>query len=223
MKMFLDIRNSDPEFRPGCIFDIGANVGQTVQGLRRVWPDVEIHAFEPVGSTFDKLAENVAGDARVHLHRLAFGSRPGRAQMLARPLGVMNRIVSAAGPAMPIEEVEVVAGDSFCAAHGIDRIGLLKIDTEGHDLEVLVGFREMLAARRIDYVEVECGVAPDNAMHVPFTRLAEFLFAFGYGLFNLYTGDRFNLTRKMRGRGMWYGNAIFVAERWNEGVVPSPP
>jgi FkbM family methyltransferase len=218
--MFLDIRNSDPEFRPGCIFDIGANVGQTVQGLRRVWPDVEIHAFEPVGSTFAKLAENVATDARVHPHRLAFGSRPGKARMLARPLGVMNRIIHAPGPAMPIEEVEVVAGDAFCAAHGIARIGLLKIDTEGHDLEVLAGFREMLAGRRIDYVEVECAVAPTNTMHVPFGRLADFLFAFGYGLFNLYAGSRANITQRTRERGIWYGNAVFVAERWPEDAVP---
>jgi FkbM family methyltransferase len=221
--MFLDIRNSDLDFRPSCIFDIGANVGQTVQGLRRVWPDVEIHAFEPVGSTFAKLTENVAADPRVHPHRLAFGSRPGRARMLAQPLGVMNRIVSAPCPAMPTEEVEVVAGDTFCAAHRIDRIGLLKIDTEGHDLEVLVGFRGMLAARRIDYVEVECAIAPTNTMHVPFTRLADFLFAFGYGLFNLYAGSRNNITQRTRERGIWYGNAIFVAERWPEDAVPLAP
>jgi FkbM family methyltransferase len=217
--MFLDIRRSDPEFQPDCIFDIGANVGQTVQGLRRAWPDVQIHAFEPVGSTFAKLSQNVAGDARVRPYRLAFGSRPGTAQMLARPLGVMNRIISTPGPVGPTEQVEVVAGDSFCAAHGIDRIGLLKIDTEGHDLEVLAGFRDMLAGRRIDYVEVECAVAPTNVMHVPFGRLADFLFAFGYGLFNLYAGSRINVAQRIRDRGIWYGNAVFVAERWPEDVV----
>ncbi|WP_198369800.1 FkbM family methyltransferase [Roseomonas rosulenta] len=219
MNIFQSIHDADPGFTPRCIFDIGANVGQTVGQIRRVWPTVSVHAFEPVSATFAKLEENTAGDAGLQRHRLAFASRPGRAVMLARPLGLMNRIVEPFQARGPTEEVEVAAGDAFCAERAIDRVDILKIDTEGHDLEVLAGFRNMLATRRIMYVEVECAIAPDNAMHVPFSRLADFLFAFGYGLFNLYAGTRYNLTRKTQDRGIWYGNAVFVAERWPEDDV----
>lgn len=219
MNVFQHIQAADRDFAPECIFDIGANVGQTVAQIRRAWPNVVVHAFEPVSATFAKLEENTAGDAALHRHRLAFASRPGRAVMLARPLGVMNRIVAPFEARGQTEEVEVVAGDTFCADKGIERIDILKIDTEGHDLEVLAGFRNMLAARRVTYVEVECGIAPDNAMHVPFSRLADFLFAFGYGLFNLFAGTRFNLTRRTHDRGIWYGNAVFVAERWPEDQI----
>lgn len=219
MSIFQHIRNADQGFAPRCIFDIGANVGQTTRQIRSVWPEVQVHAFEPVSSTFARLEENLGADPAVTLHRLAFGSRPGRARMLAMPGGVMNRIVDRpVGNAM-VEEVEVVVGDAFCAAQGIDRIDILKIDTEGHDLEVLAGFRNMLAERRVAYVEVECGIAPDNRMHVPFGRLADFLFAFGYGLFNLYAGGRANLSARRRDRGIWYGNAVFVAEDWPEDAV----
>lgn len=219
MRMFVDIKAADPDFVPDCIFDIGANVGQTVRTLRRIWPDARIHAFEPISTTFEKLADNTAGDPGLTLHRLAFGSRPGRATMRAQPLGVMNRILPHAELRGPTEEVEVVAGDAFCEAYGIDRIGVLKIDTEGHDLEVLAGFRNMLAERRITYVEAECAVAPDNTMHVPFGRIADFMFSFGYGLFNLYPGMRVNVSLRRRDRGIWFGNAVFVAERWPEDRV----
>ncbi len=223
MRAFQDIRAADPDLAPACIFDIGANVGVTVGWLRRVWPDAVIHAFEPVSTTFAKLEENTAQDPKVHRHRLAFAARPGKAVMRAQPLGVMNKIITKPEARLPVEEVEVAAGDAFCAAQGITRIDVLKIDTEGHDLEVLVGFREMLAARQIAYVEVECGIAPDNVMHVPFARLAEFMFAFGYGLFNLYNGMRLNLTKRTKDRGIWYGNAIFVAERWPADEIPMGP
>jgi FkbM family methyltransferase len=218
MNAFRQMKAAGPDWMPNCIFDIGANVGQTVQRIRKVWPTARVLAFEPVSTTFATLEANTAGDAALERHRLAFGSRAGRAKMLAVPGNTMNRIIAGARGG-PTEEVEIVTGDGFCAAHGIDRLDLLKIDTEGHDLEVLAGFRNMLAERRITYVEAECAIAPDNAMHVPFGRIADFMFSFGYGLFNLYPGMRVNVSLHRRDRGMWFGNAVFVAERWPEDAV----
>ena len=48
-----------------------------------------------------------------------------------------------------------MTGDSFCRRRGIDHIDLLKIDTEGHDLEVLRGFAQMLTSQAIDVVQFE--------------------------------------------------------------------
>jgi FkbM family methyltransferase len=218
---FMRILHGEPGFAPTCIFDIGANVGQTVAEIRSVWPHAPVHSFEPVSATFAMLEAATASDPATTAHRLAFGARPGRANMTARPGtgSVQNRILPAGGHAggTPLEEVEVVAGDSFCDAHGIDRIGILKIDAEGYDLDVLVGFRGMLADRRIDYVVVECGVSPRNRQHVPLHRLSEFVFAMGYGLLGLFPADgRRPINRSAGpvpyGYGLWYANAVFVAE-----------
>lgn len=227
MGIFRQIQAAEPDFVPSCIFDIGANVGQTLAQIRKTYPNVPVHAFEPVSATFARLQAVAAGDAAATLHRLAFAARAGRAVMHARPGNTMNRIVDGppASPKIPVEEVEVVAGDAFCAALGIDEIGILKIDTEGHDLEVLAGFHGMLAARRIRYVEAECAIAPSNKMHVPFTRIADYMSALGYGLFGLFAAGKHpkgyaNLHSGKRERGIWYGNAVFVAERWPEDAIP---
>jgi FkbM family methyltransferase len=222
MNIFRQIQLDTPDVVPSCIFDIGANVGQTVREIRQVWPHVPVHAFEPVSATFATLQRNIAAETAVTAHKLAFAGRPGRANMLARPGNTMNRIVTRPEGKAPMEEVEVVTGDGFCAQHGIDRIDVLKIDTEGHDLDVLTGFRNMLAERRVSWVVAECAVAPDNTMHVPFGRIADFMFALGYGLFNLYPGMRLNVTLRRRDRGIWFGNAVFVAERWPEDAVYLP-
>jgi FkbM family methyltransferase len=198
------------------VFDIGANIGQTVAEIRAVWPTVAVHAFEPIAATFAMLQGNLGADTATTAHRLAFSSRPGRGRMLARPGGRQNRIVDRPQGNKALEEVELVAGDSFCAGLGIERIDILKIDTEGHDLDVLAGFHTMLSERRISYVIAECAVAPDNRMHVPFGRIADFMSALGYGLFNLYAGMRVNVATGRRDRGIWFGDAVFVAERWPE-------
>ena len=68
----------------------------------------------------------------------------------------------------------------------MDRIGLLKVDSEGHDLQVLIGFRKMLAATRIDLVEAEVGMNPENKRHVSFEAVKAYLERFGYRLFLIY-------------------------------------
>jgi len=227
MNIFAQIRNADPSYEPPCIFDIGANVGQTVAQIRKIYRDVPVHAFEPISTTHAMLQAAVAGDAATQTHRIAFAGRAGTARMQARPGVVVNRIITGPGtpPNMPTEEVEVATGDAFCAAQGISEIGILKVDTEGHDLEVLAGFHGMLAARRVRYVEAECAVSPRNTMHVPFQRIADYMFAFGYGLFGLFPSGIHpkgyaNLQSGKRDRGIWFGNAVFIAEPWPEDAIP---
>ncbi|CAH0202683.1 FkbM family methyltransferase [Roseomonas sp. CECT 9278] len=219
MHLYRRIAREHPGFAPARIFDIGANVGQTVRELRATWPDAVIDAFEPIRSTFEKLRANTAGDPALTLHRLAFGARPGRVSMLAKPGSPMNRILRQPGTEKHVEEVELVAGDVFCAAQGIDRLDILKIDTEGHDLEVLAGFHRMIADRRAEFVIVEVGIVPDGPFHVPYARVAEFMFAFGYGLYQLFPGGRMNFQTNTSMRGLSYANAVFVAEPWASGAA----
>jgi hypothetical protein len=48
-----------------------------------------------------------------------------------------------------------VTVDQFCAERGVDRLDLLKIDTEGHELEVLEGASQTLQARGVRFVFLE--------------------------------------------------------------------
>ena len=107
----------------------------------------------------------------------------------------------------------VIRGDDFCANHGVSRIGLLKIDTEGHDVDVLAGFCGMLRDHRIEYVQIECSFSP--AQHVPTSRFSSLRTSctrFGYGLHGI-----FDLRHKMRTvgrtRGALFGNVVFVRDQ----------
>ena len=75
---------------------------------------------------------------------------------------------------------------TFVDEHGLARIGLLKVDAEGHDLRVLIGFRKMLAAANVDLVEAEVGMNPENKHHASFEAVKVYLERFGYRLFLIY-------------------------------------
>ena len=180
------IKESFPAFTPATIFDIGANEGVTTIAFSAAFPDAEIFAFEPIRATHEKLAEKTQSALRVKAFRIALGRKSGRVRMRLKSLSVSNRIAGWRDIFKRGERVDMRNGDEFCAEHGIPRIDLMKIDTEGHDLEVLRGFKTMLKEGRIGLIDAEVGMNPENRRHVRFERVKAFLEHFGYRLFRVH-------------------------------------
>lgn len=180
--LFHDIAGWLPNTRVATIFDVGANVGQSARAYRKAYPAAAIHSFEPVPATFARLQAAVRG-LNVAAHPVALGAAAASAQVAETSSSTRNTItLGAAGEG----SVAVQTLDAFCSNKGIDRISLLKVDTEGHDLEVLRGAAEMLGAQRIDIVEVEAGMTRRNDYHQPLEALKSHLEDHGYLLFGVY-------------------------------------
>ena len=165
----VDLRRAHPDFAVHCIFDVGANIGQSVDRYRRACPAAVIHAFEPVRQSHAVLLERFGHDAGVHCRRLALGSTVKiGALMRASGTSTDNHLLEGTPrPGLPVESVEVSTGEAYCSAHDVDRIDFLKIDAEGHDMEVLKGFLDLLQDHRIGFVQVEASMNPGNRRHVP--------------------------------------------------------
>lgn len=102
----------------------------------------------------------------------------------------------------------ILCGDEFVRENGIDQINYLKIDTEGFDLGVMVGFAAMLRSHKIDMVQFETGLHPGNPGHVPFERAKYFHEAFDYCLFHIV-----DQTFETRNRGhLRRCDAVFVSK-----------
>lgn len=182
---FRDIAARLPDWRPTTIFDVGANRGQSALAYAAAFPDVPIHSFEPIPATFDALCAATASCANVTAYRIALGKAPGVARMAQGPSSVSSRVV--AGEAVlrePAVEVEMETGAAFAARHGIGAISFLKIDTEGSDYDVLIGFVPMM--ERIDFIQVEAAMNPYNRTHVAYRLLEDFLLHQGFYLFKFY-------------------------------------
>lgn len=157
------------------LFDVGANVGQTVARLRKEFPAGEIHSFEPNPLAFDELRAATAGMARVQAWNVALGDAEGTLPFIVRQPSDLSSFLEA-GAGCGKEErripVPVRTLDSYCEERGVRSIDLLKLDTQGYDLAVLAGSRRLLAERRVrqvlievTYCELYRGMPAPDAVH----------------------------------------------------------
>ena len=147
------------------VFDVGANVGDWTQLLHALNPKITIHSFEPTSGAFSKLAAcNFPNN--VHLHHIGLSSAPGSAQVhLFGDASGMNSLHNRNGledsnglsPATTTEQVQLTTLDRFCEENSVRSIDFLKIDTEGHEVDVLLGGRESFASGIIRYAQFEYG------------------------------------------------------------------
>jgi FkbM family methyltransferase len=201
------IRTHLPELSVDRVFDVGANVGKTVAAFQRRFPEAEIWAFEPVKASYEQLVQSTASVEGIQCFNFALGAESAAGHITADGTSEKNRLVPARS-GRATQSIPIVAGTDFCDEHGIDHIGYLKVDTEGHDLEVLRGFEPMLRDSRVDVVEVEAGMNPENELHVPLQDFLAFLQPCGYRLFRTFKEVS---EKPVKGPYLRRVNAVFIS------------
>jgi FkbM family methyltransferase len=141
------------------VFDVGANRGQSIERFRRAFERPLIHAFEPGRAAFAELQRGCTGTPGVILNQTALGARPESRLFLDNDHDDMSSFlepsVTAWGEIKSRYPVDVITLDDYCAARGIDRIDILKIDTQGFDLQVLEGAQRMMRKPAVHMVFTE--------------------------------------------------------------------
>ena len=153
------------------LFDVGANVGQTLCSMKKAWPQATVHCFEPSPDTFALLEANARLHSGAIINRSAVGATCGQVELIENEQSILSSI-------LPLDRdlycrttiqktmVPLTTVDEYCRQHRIDHIDVLKSDTQGYDLEVFRGCTRMFAENRISFVlsevnftEVYCGQA----------------------------------------------------------------
>jgi len=208
--LFVDITQKIKYPSLSVIFDVGANTGQTRKWLRFHQPESLIYCFEPVSIAFQKLSESVRADTKAHVFHTAFGNEKGvkKIRLFDGDLNVLNSLNPEAMNTdrnAKEEEIHINTIDDFCHSNQISRIDLLKIDTEGFELEVLKGADAMLGKNAVSFIFCETGFQKQNKRNTYFPQLTEYLAPKGYYFFGLYQMDYHDWKR-----GNNLGNALFV-------------
>ena len=210
--VFESLRCHWPHWQPRVIFDVGANVGQTVARLRPLFPTAEIHSFEPVPATFATLQAGVRHDPRVHCHALALADRDGETWLRLHGSSDLNSLNpalrAAAGTSGPEVKLTLKTAAGFCAKHGITHIDLLKIDVEGFELAVLEGAAPLLAAGAVDYIVIEAGLMPGDPRFTPLPAIIERLRPHDFWLVGVYEQFGFRYQQSAE-----FCNALFALEK----------
>lgn len=142
------------------VFDVGGHKGLWAELLLQQADergvDVDCHVFEPSSFSFARVVDRVG--ERASVHRLGLSDVPGTASLhVVRPGSGINSLVPFAGARTDVEceQVDVDTVDAFCERHGIDRVSLVKVDVEGHDLAVIRGAMGMLGREAIGAIQFE--------------------------------------------------------------------
>lgn len=142
-------------------FDIGANIGEWARAALAVNPDLQLHCFEPSSDTFDRLQNN-GFPPNVSLNQFGLGSAPGELDLhVVETASGMNSVYNRRGVFLTqednIERIKIDTLDGYCQSRGITQIDFIKVDVEGHELEVFKGMRGLLAAGAVRVIQFEYG------------------------------------------------------------------
>ena len=134
---------------PYCVFDVGANTGQFLNLVisKLGSAGYRIHCFEPSPQAFATLSRNTSGIASssLVLNPIGLGREAGEvmlyfnepgsqiASLTKRRLGHLGIDFSKSQP------IRIDTLEHYCEINNIPTIDLLKVDVEGHELDVLQG------------------------------------------------------------------------------------
>lgn len=164
-EVLLKAQETAREGEPFVVFDVGANRGDYITlalETSQLRP-VVIHAFEPSRIAFENLCSRWGSRDEVVLNRLGLGKSRGMCSLYADAPGstlasLSKRDLRHVGLAMNYsEEVLVETLDSYCLATQVHTIDVLKVDVEGHELEVFKGAEGLLKVGAVRMATFEFG------------------------------------------------------------------
>ena len=207
-----------------CVLDVGANVGQFANGLRRHGYTGHIASFEPVPEFVEKLQVAATDDDHWTIHQMALGSSEG-----VLPIRVQHSLSSALTATgygrqrfsslrayadtgqieVPLRRLDAILDEVLrpvTDAGSVPRV-FLKLDTQGFDLEAFRGLGE----RANDIVAMQSEMAL-LLIYEGMPRLPEALATYEAAGFEV-TGF-FPITREADGRVIEYDCILARSEQY---------
>jgi len=196
------------------ILDVGANSGAVSKAYLDKLANAIIFAFEPNPELFESLSSRL-GD-RVTICPVALGDSNENSDLnvfnddTVSSLFKVDPKLSAISKNFDLQQtvsVQVRTLDSWLLDHPeVQEVNILKIDTQGFDLRVLHGARDLLRSKPPQLIQIEMTVATAYQGQANFPDIWNFLAEFGY---HLYDFDRLVHTKN---GNLYWGDALFISQ-----------
>jgi len=203
------------------IFDIGANIGQTLTQFKNIWPESEIHCFEPIDEFYTKLFEYSKKYDNVSCYNHGFGDVDNDVTFYYHEVQPMLSGIYKLNPNSKDnisinqpdlaglkdgdflknsnQEIKVKLHklDTFTGYWAMDNIDILKLDTQGSEAKILKGAEKTL--EKTSVVLTELNFYDLYTKKLSFFDIEQFLKPAGFELYDI----SYISKNPMNGRTDW--------------------
>ena len=139
----LEVLLSLVAYAKSAVLDIGANCGYYSIAIAKKYPNVRIHAFEPIPETFESLEHNLRHNKvaeRVKCNKIAIGEKKGAVTMTST-LNTGNYVIPGESSKCPRKTITatMTTVDEYVSRLNLPLIDGIKCDIEGAELFMLRG------------------------------------------------------------------------------------
>lgn len=176
------------------IFDVGANTGIMSLHFSRTAQQGKVYAFEPTKYALEKFKRNLSLNPdlapQIEIENVFLSSEREKKDnitaysswKLDKSAGQNQHQVHGGTP-MPTEGVPEITLDGFVQEKKIDRIDFIKIDTDGHEFDILLGAERSVMKFRPKII-FELGMYVMKERNIQFYDYLEYFNRLNYSLSN---------------------------------------
>lgn len=189
------------------IFDVGANIGQTALSYIRIFTQAKIYSFEPVNDTYDILLKNLKCHLNIYPNQFALGSEIGVLRIAINVDSQINSLKNQTNELDILTElINIETGENYCTNNNINQIDLLKIDTEGFELDVLKGFSKEFLRDKVKFIYCEINFDKTDHFKTHFSDVENYLSKCSFITTGFYEPSRWGKSKLMLG----FCNVLFT-------------
>jgi FkbM family methyltransferase len=186
--------------------DVGANVGQTIDFITKLYKSIDIYSFEPTPALIDYLNKKYGHFNNIHIEQMALSDQNGQLDFyqsaysptnscLQPNLELYNKFNTSLSETLGNSDkiqVKAITLDSWFEDHKyIGIVDIIKIDTQGFEYNVVKGGLDTLKNNtKMLYFEINyLDFYKDS---VPFYKIFELLYNNGFYFYCYLSANKFN-------------------------------
>lgn len=172
------------------IFDIGANKGQSVKRFKKIFNNAEFHCFEPITSECEKIKLSFI-NSNIKINNIALSDKINQdVDFYINKLNETSSLFSSKSKDKFFIfdkkiKIKTETVDNYISNNKINKVNLMKIDTQGNEERILIGAKESLKKKIFDFIELEMIVGSVYNQGLSFNNIENLLVPNGYKFFGL--------------------------------------
>jgi len=182
---------------PTAIFDVGACTGEVSIHYNNLFSNSIIYCFEPYLPSFHILKEKTSSRKNIKCFNLALSNTSGEQNFHVNKFYATNSILATHADSaknwneealFTLEEIKIssITLDDFVILHEIDKIDILKLDTQGTEFQIIEGASQSIRENKISLIYMEIILMPTYQEQKNLDEILLLLRNMGFSLYNFY-------------------------------------